>query len=163
MGVVLDSSTLILLAKITLLRDVTVHVEGIVTETVRTEATRRKELMDAKLIQQLVEESKLLVEEVEPPGSLAQEFNLDVGEASAIQLAREDEHLLATDDKAAMNACKVFGTPFVTAIHFVLQAHEAGTISSEAARTKIQALDEHGRYDARILEHARERIGDDDE
>lgn len=160
MPVVFDSSTLILLAKITLLRDVTERLECGIAETVETECTRRRDLMDAQLVRALVEERRLAVHAVTVPAALTEDFGLDEGEAATIALARELGAVVAVDDKVAITTCQVLGLDFVTAISFVERAVEEGLLSGEQAREKIHRLDEHGRYAPRIIEEALRRLGE---
>ena len=56
---VLDTSTLILLAKIDLLGPLADRVNVVIPKTVRQEALRKKELMDAQMIYRLIGEGKI--------------------------------------------------------------------------------------------------------
>ena len=80
-----------------------------------------------------------------------------------MKMASSRNMVVATDDKAAINACRVFGIKFVTAIDFLLRAYEKEKISKEETKEKIHKLDEYGRYDTRIIKAALEKIGDKNE
>ena len=112
MVIVFDSSTLILLAKKELLDVFLNNFDGIVAipKVVREESCNKK-TFDALLIEKRIEEEKIKVYEVEKKDlvkKLIEDFNLEDGEAEAIILCIEKgSKILATDDKNAINACKV--------------------------------------------------------
>ncbi len=66
MKIVFDASTLILLAKTELLREVTDEVEIIIPEKVKTECLS-KESIDAILISTLIKEKKIAIEKAGNP------------------------------------------------------------------------------------------------
>lgn len=158
MQIIFDSSTLILLAKIDLLRTVTRRFECTITEDVKNEATRKLSY-DSKMITELLKEGKIKVEKAKRRKSLEYEFNLDEGEASALSLAHSRHSTVATDDKPTINACKILNIGFVTAIDFLIMSFKKGEIDAESARIKIEKLDEYGRYTRRIIEAALKKIG----
>ncbi|MBS3789051.1 hypothetical protein KGY79_12760, partial [Candidatus Bipolaricaulota bacterium] len=125
--IVFDASTLILLAKIGLLRDLTDRVKVGMPPRIKEECTRG-ESTDARLIDQLIEEGRIRIlevteEEATEAERLKEEFSIGE-EVYALVLARKEDYLFATDDKAAINACKVFGVEFTTAIDFLIRACE---------------------------------------
>ncbi len=160
MKVALDSSTLILLAKINLLRLVAENFDCIITKEVIGESILKKDIFDAKIIMQLVKEKKLNVVSAKTKKILEYEFMLGPGEASTLNLARQKNIVMATDDKSAIKACKTFNIKFVTAIDFVLEAYEKKKITKEEAKNKITKLDEFGRYDTEIIKAVLEKVGD---
>ena len=161
MQVVFDSSTLILLAKISLLRTVSENFGCLVTREVEKESTENKNSFDAKLIAQLIKEGKIGIVKNAKEGGLEKDFRLGKGEASALSFAIEKGMVVATDDKPAIKACRVFNVGFVTAMDFVIDAFDNGKISAGEAKAKIKSLDEYGRYDTRIISEALEKIGDE--
>jgi len=163
--IVFDASTLILLAKIGLLRDLTDRVEVGVPPQIKEECIRG-ESTDARLIDQLVEEERIRVLEVTKEGAteaerLKEEFSIGE-EAYALVLARNEGSLFATDDKAAINACKVFGVEFTTAIDFLIRAYERGDLDRELAEEKLYQLEKYGRYSSSIMEYAERKLGGED-
>jgi len=149
MQIIFDSSTLILLAKISLLRAVTEKFECVITEEVKRESTR-KSSFDAKMITELIKENKIKIEKSKRRKRLEYEFNLGAGESSAISPAHFKKTIVATDGKPTINACKILNIRFVTAIDFVIRAFEKSEIGKDDARIKINKLDEYGRYDRNI-------------
>ena len=160
--ILFDSSTLILLAKIGLLRDLTAQVDIGTTPQIEEECVRG-ETTDAKLIEQLIKEKKISVLKVErdekrKAESWHQGFNIGA-EVYPLELARNRGHLFATDDKAAIKACKVFGVEFTTAIDFLIRAYERGELDQELALEKLTQLEKYGRYGNSIIEYAKGKLG----
>jgi predicted nucleic acid-binding protein len=158
---IFDTSTLILLVKIDLLRKVLERFTGIITESVQKEATYKNSL-DARIIIQYITEKRLLVNP-DPPSSqvkkILKDFSLGKGEATALLLAKEKKGILATDDRVAIKICKVFNVPFVTAIHLLIEMKKKGKINKEISLAKLKLLKEYGRYSTDIMKDAIERIG----
>ena len=80
-----------------------------------------------------------------------------------MSLCLENNYVLAIDDKATINACKVMNIKFVTAIDFILSGFRKNKIGFKEAKEKILKLDRYGRYDSRIIKKALEEIGDKNE
>lgn len=158
--IVFDVSTLILLAKVELLRLVVEAVEVVIPSVVETESTQ-KDTFDAGLIRALIEEGRIKVEAVEEPGRvkrMMEDSRLEEGEAQALDMARTKRAILATDDGLAIKGCKVLGVEFATAIHFLIRAYERGAIDKELASAKLEKLKRYGRYEPRIIEDAKDRF-----
>ena len=158
--IVFDASTLILLAKVELLRRVVEAVEVMIPPVVESESTR-KDTLDAGLIRTLIMEGKVKVKRVKEPGlvkRLMEDFRLDEGEAEALDMARGELAILATDDGPTIKGCKVLGVEFATALHFLIRARERGVVDTEIALAKLEKLKAYGRYEPRIIEDARHRL-----
>lgn len=159
--VVLDASTLILLAKSDLLLLLTAKTQIEIPEEVRREALVRKELYDARMIEEMVRTGKIQVSKLPRPSRRRQvqvDFRLEAGEAAALLLAKENSKPVGTDDGPAIKAAKIMGVPFFTAIHVLLELYEKGRINKKTALAKLDVLEKIGRYNAQILADAHERI-----
>lgn len=146
--VVFDASALILIAKIGLLKELSQELDIHATETVYEETTRA-ETYDAKVIQQRSENNRFTREKVpkESTEKILDKFNLDKGEATTIALQRKiNADIIATDDKQAINACKILEIKFTTSLKLLERAHEKEILSQEKALTKLNELDKHGWY-----------------
>ncbi len=73
------------------------------------------------------------------------DFSINLGEAEAIELALKNNALLATDDKNAINACKLLRIPFTSAVGVLLLMKEKNLLSHENAVIKLEALSLYGR------------------
>ena len=159
--IIFDASTLILLAKIDILKMVTQAEEIAISREVEREATCKPEFLDAKIIMELIKTGKIKVIKGRSPVLLKrfrEDFAIDQGEASVLLLARKRQTILATDDGQAIKACKVLGIKFVTAIHFLLLLYYKGKISKELALVKLECLKNLGRYNIRIISDVINRI-----
>ena len=146
--VVFDSSALILMAKIGLLKQLSQELDINSTETVYEETTIA-ETYDAKVIQERSENKRFARESVpeENVEKILDRFNLDKGEASTIALHRQmNADIIATDDKQAINACKILEIKFTTSLKLLERAHEKELLNQEKALTKLSELDKHGWY-----------------
>lgn len=160
MEAVFDSSTLILLAKIDLLRTIAEDVDVLIPVGVRAECLVKK-TFDAAMIAAMIAEKSIAVEKAGPESAvrrLSRDFRIARGEAEALCLAQSKRFVLATDDGPTIKACRVLGHPFATAIHFLIRLRKAGRLDSEAAIVKLEMLIRFGRYAERIVEDAARRI-----
>jgi len=162
--VVLDASTLILITKIDLLDSFLASVgrEVVVPGEVARECCAVKKTLDALLIQKALDESRinvLVVRNKKLVAKLSSDFSLGNGEAEAIALAvKERAELVGIDDKSGINACKLLGIAFTTALAILVRSCEKGLINSSSAQAKLGALAVCGRYQGSILEDARLKL-----
>ncbi len=158
--VIFDSSTAILLAKVSLLRHISGEIAIVFPKGVEEETTRNKELFDARLIDELIRTGKISV--LQSPKIRAsqyeKDFSLGLGEAQAIALAQSKKCMIATDDWPSIKVCKIFSIPFATAVHFLLSAYEKRDIDKKTALEKLRMLKHHGRYSGTIIRRAQEKL-----
>ena len=159
--VVLDASTLILLAKIDLLPVLAEKTNILITQEVEREALIKPRLYDAQIIARMLDDGRIKTSTEIPQGSsktIENQFKIAAGEATALLLARERATALGIDDRSGIRAAKILGVPFFTAIHVVNELHEKGRIDLETAISKLEGLRKYGRYDDRTLNEVRERL-----
>ena len=157
---VFDSSTLILLAKIDLLRESAEDISIVIPPKVKEECLF-KESLDALLIKTLIAEGKIKVEKAgnqEAVRKLRADFRIEAGEAQALWLGRKLGVPLAVDDGPTIKACKVLGVHFVTAIHFLINLRAWAKLELPLALAKLDALAAYGRYSRKIIEDAAQRL-----
>ena len=157
---VFDASTLILLARVDLLRVLLGRISAVIPESVQKEATL-KNTLDARAIAQLITEKKLKVSKdpsVRKMRQILQDFPVGHGEVAAFLIAKEKGAILATDDGVAIKICKIFGVKFVTAIHFLIEMRIRRDLDESLALAKLELLEKYGRYASEILRDAVERI-----
>lgn len=114
------------------------------------------------MIQKAVDESRIAVIRLKDGKLVAKlqaDFGLGLGEAEAIALAlKERSELLGIDDKSGINACKLSGIPFTTALSILLRGFERGWMDRQVALVKLELLAKHGRYSNSILSDARAKL-----
>lgn len=160
MNVVFDASTLILLAKIELLGEITREIKVIIPEKVKAECLS-KDSIDALLISTLIREKKIEIKKagnLEAIKKIQKDFKIEVGEAEALWLAKTLNCPLAVDDRLTMKACKVIGQRFTTAIHFLLNLVSQDRLELPMAMAKLEKLSNYGRYNREIIEDAMKRL-----
>jgi hypothetical protein len=160
MKIIFDSSTLILLAKTDLLREVSKEVGIIIPEDVKKECLIKK-TADAELISLLIQEGKISVQEAVAAKAikkLQMDFRIAKAEAEALWLSKKYEFPIAIDDGPGIRASKALGLRFLTAIHFLLRLSSHHKLSPELAREKLTKLAQMGRYNTRIIEDAMKRL-----
>jgi len=159
-----NASTLILLAKGGLLE---LFLENIgqaafIPKEVERECCEGQQSLDALLIRKAIDEKRITVVAARNRkwyGRILRDFPLGKGEAEAIALAvAEKAALLGIDDRQGINACKLLGIPFTTAIGILIRMREKGLLGSGEARSRLEALAKYGRYSAVILKEARRRL-----
>lgn len=159
--IIFDASTLILLAKIEILKVITQDRKILISKEVELESTCKYELLDAKIIMELIRTRKIKVVKVANQTllkRLQKDFVLASGEASALLLADHKQMMLATDDGQTIKACKILGVEFVTAIHFLLDVYYKKKINKKLALARLEQLKNLGRYNAKIISDAINRI-----
>ena len=160
MEIIFDASTLILLAKIELLREITEEINVIIPEKVKSECLL-KEGIDATLISTLIRETKIIVKKAgnaEAIKKIQHDFRIETGEAEALWLARRLDCAIAVDDGQTIKACKVIGQRFTTAIHFLLNLASQNRLEKSMALAKLEKLSVYGRYSKKIIEDATKRL-----
>ena len=162
--IVFDASTLILIAKAELLSlflaNVTVPVA--IPGEVERECCGSKKALDAVIIQRALDESRIktvVVKNRRIVAKLQADFSLGRGEAEAIALAlNEKAQVIGIDDKNGINACKLLGVTFTTAVGILIRSQEKGLLKESEALQKLVSLAKHGRYKDSIIEHARWKL-----
>ncbi len=161
--IAIDSSTLILLAKLDIL-DITItniKEKLVITEEVYREVSVKKDDYHTKLIQKRVDEKKILKEPIKGKKVLQQiksDFNLGSGEAETIALCLEKNIDIIIDDKKGINTCKLFRLKFITAPNIILSLYNKKIITKADAQNNITKLREIGRYSEKILQQFMEEI-----
>ena len=161
---VIDASTLILITRAELLAPFLagVKLEVAIPGEVARECCAAKKSLDALTIQKALDESKIkviLVKNRRLVARLQTDFSLGQGEAEAIALAqKESARIVGIDDKNGINACKLLGIAFTTAVGILLRSREKGLLDRSAALSRLAALAKYGRYKNSIIEDARLKL-----
>ncbi|MDP2998177.1 MAG: hypothetical protein Q8N47_11870 [Bryobacterales bacterium] len=159
--IVLDASTAILLAKAELLDAFVEAVRQpvVMPKEVERECYGRPETLYPHLIARAITEKRIAVRAVRQQKQyqkLRCDFPLGRGETEAVTLALASEGaLVATDDRQAINACKLLKISFITALTVLVRMREKGLLSNEEAKSKIEMLARYGRYKERTIDAAR--------
>lgn len=157
----IDSSTLILLAKLDLLDIVleTIKTDIVITKKIVEEITAKK-TADAFHLQQRINMQKLVIQEAPHKlcTTLINDFRLGEGEAEALSLAIEHNLPLMTDDKRAIKVCKIFTIDFMTTANIVVALCKRKLMTRERALSSLHKLEIYGRYSKELINKAREEL-----
>ncbi len=154
--IVSNSSTLILLAKISLLRKFLDHSPLIIIPEEVKEEILVSENFDAKLLQKEIENKRIVVKKsnIEKTRNVMKNFHLDIGEAAAFSIFDRNEYsAILTDDGELIKLCKIEKINFLCAMTVVASMNKKNIISKEEAIDKINKLDHLGRYSKKIYEY----------
>ena len=162
MQIVLDSSTLILLAKIEILD---LFLDGypgnvLISQTVKQERLA-KHSVDAQLIQSRINEGKIKVRHVRDTklcSKMEKDFKINLGEAETIIMGEQFKAIVATDDWNAIQACKVLKLPSTSTLALLIRLKVKKIITREDAIVKLKALAEYGRYYEQIIRTVKKRL-----
>jgi predicted nucleic acid-binding protein len=154
--IVADSSSLILLAKCSMITDFCDHFEVIVPFSVIAEVASEELIRrypDASLISELVMKGALRVRS--PDVDFALPLTLHRGEQDALRIASSLANcLLANDDGKAIKAARFLKIPFVITPKIVIELYKSERISFQKARNAMEKLGKIGRYSPEIIADA---------
>jgi len=129
---------------------------------VARECCGSKKALDAVLIQKALDESRIktmVVKNRRLVGKLQADFSLGKGEAEAVALAvNEKAQLLGIDDKNGINACKLLGLGFTTAVGTLIRTREKGLLEGPEALERLARLARYRRYKDSIIGDARLKL-----
>jgi predicted nucleic acid-binding protein len=161
---IFDASTLILIAKTETLDPFLrrVELEVAIPLELEKECCSVKKSLDALMIRKALDESRIRVIAVKDRRlvtKLRGDFGLGRGEAEAIVLAlAEKAQVLGIDDKNGINACKLLGVAFTTAMGILVRMRKKRLFTTNESLVKLEGLAKHGRYKRSILEDARRKL-----
>lgn len=154
--IAIDSSSLILLAKLSILDKFIKNLKKklTITEKVQQECIK-KDTFDAKLIQKRIEEKKISKSKIKNKAiynKILDDFNLGNGEAETITLCIENKIDIITDDKKAINTCKILEINFTTIPNIIIKLYQKKIISKPEVYVYIAKLEKIGRYKKEIID-----------
>ncbi len=161
--IIADASSLILLAKLNMLDNIIKHSKHklAIPEQVYEECTIKKGSFDAQIIaervdKKLIEKRSILDKKF--CNKLALDFNLGMGEAEAICLCMDLKSGIITDDKKAINACRVLKIEFATVPKILVQFYKNKILAKDEAVLTAGKLKEMGRYSEDIFNKLKEDL-----
>lgn len=156
--VVVDSSTLILLSKCSLLQKFCDVFKVITTETVKNEVASSdlvQKYPDAALLADLISKEVIQVFSLHPLDKKLLPISLHQGEEEALFLSvKLGNVLFATDDGKAIKAARFLRIPFIITPKIVVQLYQFQEIPLKKARQALEKLGKIGRYPPEILSEA---------
>jgi len=164
MKLVIDACSIILLAKATVLEELTKWKGIMITKGVYNEVLEGKDekLLDALLLEKLVEEKKIPIKnnlKRELIQKLSKDFGLGIGESESLALALEtSDKAMVTDNKQGRKAAKIQGLKLLGSIDIVIALYKAKRIDKEKAISALKNLKDNGWFQDYLMEKALEEI-----
>jgi len=163
--VVADASSLILLAKCSLLRTYCDRVELVTPLKVFEEAAAQElwdDHPDAREIARCAQEGLIRREAARSRRALP--LQIGAGEAAAIRLFLQvGADLLLSDDGRALRACRLLAIPFTTSPRVVVDLRRSGVIALAPARQALEKLAVVGRYSREVIAAALTALHEDED
>ena len=144
-----NSSTLILIAKITMLSKFLDSIKSIAITDIVYEEILKKDSFDGLIIKKEVEKGRIKIENIDfkQYADVIKQFKIDEGEASTFALCTSKKHDgILTDDKELIKLCKVESIKFTSAMAIVVMLLNKKIIDKNEAIEKIEKLQGFGRY-----------------
>ena len=163
--IAIDSSSLILLAKLSILDKFLQNLKTklVITDEVGMECVL-KDTFDAKIIKKRIEEKTINRKRISNRNickKIMEDLNVGKGEAETIALCLENKLDIITDDKKAINACRVLKIKFTTIPNILMGMFRKNIITKSQAETYAVKLERIGRYKKEIIEKIKEDIKND--
>ena len=164
MKIIVDSCSIILLAKSNVLEAFTEEFKLFITEDVYKEVLegKDKKFADALLTERLVKEKKInIVKNLNKKlvNKLMQDFNLGIGEAETLSIGINKEcEIVATDNKQGRKACVVNGLKLIGSIDIIVALHKLKRINKNNAISGLNKLREFGWFQNYLIDNASEDI-----
>lgn len=155
-----NSSTLILLAKVTVLHSFLETVNKVlIPDEVYKESLENKKTLDSLIIQKYVGNKIIVKKTAKNIEEIKKQFRLDEGEAAAYALYDQKQHdAILTDDRELIKLCKVENIKFVCAIAIIVQLFKIKKITKQECLEKIDNLQHIGRYSQNIITYFKEEV-----
>ena len=166
MKVAVDSCSIILLAKATILEILSDKQDLFVTEEVYKEILKGKDknFADALLIEKLVKEKKIKIIDVTSTGlikKLVQDFNLGVGEAETLALAIDEQcDAVLTDNKQGRKTALVYNLNLIGSIDAITALYKLRSIDKDKAVGGLKGLRKFGWFQDYLIDSALEDVKD---
>lgn len=148
-----DSSSIILLQKVSLLERFLANYQVVIAGEVYKEITRPQKAGAAEL-------QRLFMGAVQPAGENHIHKGMGRGESETICLYEENRaEFIIVDDKKAAQYCRTHDIPFINCLLLPRILHAAGCIGSEQCRGVLPVLIREGYYSKSIIGQAQDIAG----
>lgn len=164
MKIAIDSCSIILLAKATVLETFAHEHSLLTTEEIYKEVLegKDKKLIDALLTERLIKEKKIGIIKATNKGlikKLVKDLNLGIGEAGALSLVMDNQcEAIATDNKQGRKAATIHGLNLIGSIDVIVALYKLKLISKDKAVNGLRVLREFGWFHDYLIDSALEEI-----
>lgn len=158
--IVSDASTLILLARISILRKFIAAFEKIIVPKEVAKEMTVAHSLDARMLEREIKENSIIVKNIKSStDEITRQFRLDMGEAESYVLYNElHARAILTDDGELIKLCKLFEIPFVNALAIVVRMFDCGRLTKEETCEYLRKLNDYGRYSRKVYNVFKEEV-----
>ncbi|MBI2507436.1 hypothetical protein HYV89_00610 [Candidatus Woesearchaeota archaeon] len=159
--IVSNTSTLILLGKVSILTILLDDAKEIVIPKIVYDEIKRKDSFEVLLIKKKVEEKRIKVLDVNKKDyeDALREFKLGEGEAAAYALyKKENGKLILTDDGELIKLCKIENIPFAAAMAIAVKLFKKKKLTKDETIEKLDGLYGYGRYSKDIYHYFKSEV-----
>lgn len=156
-----NASTLILLAKASILQEFLDNFKVVIPKEVFSEVVGNKDTFDSMLIRREIERGRINVGEIDGKKLkvMLQEFRLHEGEAAAYILFNDTKaRAILTDDRELIKLCRIERTPFICSMAIIVRMYEKNLITKKNANDKLDRLYDYGRYSKGIYNYFKNEV-----
>ena len=156
-----NSSTLILLAKSTVLSRFLEKTKRItITEIVYKEILA-KDSFENLIIKKEIEKERIIIEAINAKfyANILKQFKIEEGEASTFALCKSKKYSgILTDDKELIKLCRIEEVAFANALSILVRLYKEKSISKIGALEKLEKLQAYGRYSKEVFNYFKEMV-----
>lgn len=164
MKLAIDSCSIILLAKATVLEALAKRHNVFITKNVYNEILigRDKKFIDALLTERLVKENKIKIIEIKNINlveKLENDFNLGIGEAETLSLVlNKDCDVIITDNKQGRKTAIVCNLDLIGSIDVIISLYKLKIIDKNKTIDALKKLKEFGWFQDYLIDNALEEV-----
>ncbi len=164
MKIAVDSCSLILLAKATVLEKLADRYSLFISEVVYKEVMegKIKKFIDSLLTERLVKENKIRVNGIksaELTKKLEEDFSLGVGEAETLSLIlNKDCDIILTDNKQGRKTAIIYDLDLIGSVEVVVSLYKLKVIDKNKAIDALKKLREFGWFQDYLIDNALEEV-----
>ncbi|MBI2557711.1 hypothetical protein HYW20_00145 [Candidatus Woesearchaeota archaeon] len=166
MKIAIDSCSIILLAKASVLEAAANKFKLIITNAVYEEILngKNRKFVDALLTEKLVREKMMSIRKVKNKKIIKRlmgDFNLGLGEAEVLALTLEKQcSIISTDNKQGRKAAAICNLSLVGSIDIIVSLYRLKSIDSYKAIDALKKLREFGWFQDYLIDNAMKEVGD---
>lgn len=155
-----NASTLILLAKVSIIRKFLNEFGEVAIPVEVEKEIAEGDMFDSKLLRKEIEENHIIVKAIKSDTSnITKEFRIHKGEAETYILYNEcNAKAILTDDGELIKLCKLFEIPFINALAIITRMYEKGILTHAEACEYLQKLNDYGRYSKEVYNYFKQEV-----
>ena len=164
MKIAIDSCSIILLAKATVLETLASHYSLSITDKVYKEILegKDKKFIDALLTERLVKEGFIQIKKINNNKlikKLIGDFNLGAGEAETLVLTLDKQcEVISTDNKQGRKVAIIYNLKLVGSIDLIISSYKLKLIDKHKVTDALKRLREFGWFQDYLIDNALEEV-----